>query len=307
MKYSADLITRVREHTLNTGNTATSGIKDSHFLNYLNDAQDRLESLIHQANAFVLETQSTSSIVAAQRAYPLPSDIVLKNKALLVEFSSTGNAKDYHPLRKVSFRQLSTTQVDYPSTYSILNGSVYVSPVPQTATGSLRFTYTRKLDDMDLRRGTITVATDSGTAITALTLSTTGDDVTALDANTYLCVNDRDGAVTMYNIRYDSYDDATGIVTLTGGSFTYATGESAAVGDYVTTGPYTTTHSDLNDLCERYLVKYCQMEILSTEDSSADFAQAQAMLSAMETEIIDAYIPDGDDILYPLMFEGFYR
>jgi len=307
MKYVADLITRVREHTLNTGNTATSGILDSHFLNYLNDAQDRLVSLIHQTGSNLFETQTEISLVGAQRTYSIPVAAVLKNRVKLVEISSTGNVKDYVPLRKESFRQLINDQIDFPVSYSLVNGSIYLSPVPQTSTGKIRVTYTRRLDALDIRRGSVASKTDSGTQITALTLNTSDDDTTALAASTYLCVCDRDGAVTMYNLRYDSYNSTTGVVTLTGAAFTYATGETIAVGDFVTTQPYSTTHSDLDDLAERYLVKYAVMEILSIEDSSADFAQAQQILNAMEQELVAAYHPDGDDFLAPLIFDSFFR
>ena len=307
MRRTDELITQVRKHSFNEGNTATTGIQDENILQYLNDAQDRLQNLAASQGAYFDEVETEIDIVAKQRAYSIPGDALLDNRVTLVEYRSGSDTEDYYPLNRVEMRELSPVEVNYPCDYAIRSGQILLSPVPNTGTGAIRVSYTRRLDNLDVRRATISSHTDSGTQITALTLDTSDDDVEALDANTTLCVNDRDGNVTMYNLRYDSYDDTTGVVTITGAAFTYATGESITNGDYVTVGAYSTTHSDLKDTMERYLIKYAVRELVAIEDSSQDAVQLDQMLGAMEQEILDAMTPISNDLQQVPIINEFFR
>lgn len=318
MSYVGNLISRVRRHTFNTNPTltdatapategnVTAGLSDDYFLDYLNDAQKRAESLESQYHLrHYDQVSSVISLSSGTRAYSIPADAYNGSVVTMVEFSSTGQEQSYYALPFVPVHQISNSKAAHPSSYTVRNKQVYLDNFTSSS-GSLRITYPRQLDQLDIRRATISTHTDSGTQITALTLSTTGDDVAALDAGDTLCVNDRDGSVTMYNLRYDSYDDATGILTLSGSAHTYDGGESITNGDFVTIGSYTTTHSKLKDLWERYLVKYATMEILAIEDSNTDFAQAQAVSAALAQEIIDNLSDGTEDIETPTILNSYY-
>lgn len=296
MRYLADLITTARNHSLNATSSSSVGVSDDHFIQYFNDGQDRIQNLLAKIGVYLFETTTEIDIVSATRSYALPSRTLAGNRVRMVEYSRDGDSRHYGPLVQLTALQLSNDETSYPYGYLVRNGTIVLSPVPQSGGGKLRVTYAQRLDDLDIRRASVASRTDSGTAITALALSTTGDDVTALDGGSYLCVNDRDGNVTMRNLRYDSYDDSTGVVTITGSSFTYDTGESIAVGDYVTLGQDTTTHSKLDPTIERYLVKYAVREVVAIEDSSADVTQLDQMLVAMENDIEELFSPVNQDI-----------
>lgn len=296
MRYLADLITTARNHSFSTRSTSDVGIPDDHFIQYFNDAQDRIQSVLAKVGVYLFETITEIDITANTRTYSLPSRTLAGNRVRMVEFSHDGVSKNYFPLRLLTTLQLSNDETTYPMGYLARNNQIIISPIPRSAGGKLRVTYAERLDDLDIRRGTVSSHTDSGTAITALTLSTSDDDVTALDGGTYLCVNDRDGNTTLRNLRYDSYNDSNGVVTITGSSFTYDTGESITDGSYVTVGENTTTHSKLDPIVERYLIKYVVREIVGIEDSSADVVQLDAMLVAMEGDIVDLYSPVNQDV-----------
>lgn len=307
MRYLGDLITTARYHTQTvTGNTSI-GVRDDQFIQYFNDAQDRIQSSLATAGVYLFETTYEANLVATTRSYALPDRTLAGNRVRMVEYSHNGDSKEYYPLAQLTPLQLSNNEVTYPMGYIVRNGSILISPVPQSGTGKLRITYAQRLDDLDIRRASILSHTDSGSAITALTLDTSDDDSTALGGSTYLCVSDRDGTVTMRNIRYDSYNSSSGVITLTGGSFTYDTGETMANGDYVTIGKDTSTHSSLDPMIERYLIKYVTREIVAIENSSADVAQLDQMLVAMEQDITQLFTPVNQDVQSPPIINEFFE
>ena len=99
----------------------------------------------------------------------------------------------------------------------------------------------------------------------------------------------------MTDIEYDSIDETTGIVTLTNSSHTYISGETLTAGDFIVVGKNSSTHSELVDFVERYLLAYCSWKILK-RDSSVDYQEQQTELSQLETEIVASYADISDDI-----------
>ena len=93
----------------------------------------------------------------------------------------------------------------------------------------------------------------------------------------------------MNKIPIDKYDSTTGLITTTSG-FTYVSGQTAPVDAYIVGGKTATTHSQLKDVCERYLINYAVMEILR-RDTALDLHDRQAIkLSRMESDIKKSYV-----------------
>ena len=69
-----------------------------------------------------------------------------------------------------------------------------------------------------------------------------------------------------------------------------------AVGDYVISGDYSTTHLEWMPEVERYLQAYVEYKILK-RDSSVDSQEAFAELAEIESDILDSYAELSDDIL----------
>lgn len=289
------LITDARLATENEDFSDTVGIDDEEFIRFLNEAQTRIHSLIVQQHSSIFLKDYTTSIVANQEAYSLPADCLLANKVTQVEYSYDGDADNFQVLKPTGNRNRNSSDGE-PAYYIRKSGNILLTPVPNTSTGTLRITYIEKPRKLDIRRGSIASFTDSGTQITALACDVSTDtvDSTAVGKDNFLCIVNRSGTIKMADIEYDSIDASTGTVTLTA-SHTYDSGESITVGDYIVVGKNASTHSELADFVERYLLAYCSWKILK-RDSSADYAEQQEELAQLEREIIDSYADVSDDI-----------
>lgn len=303
-RYVSYLIDDVRLSTENTDFSDTIGIKDSEFLRFLNDAQYRIQNLIIQQHPSVFLTEYTTSIVANQEAYTLPNKAFMGQKVTQVEYSyeSTG-VNNFYPLRPGSlFERVSGTNsfsLNRPHKYIRKAGQVLLVPTPQSSNGQLRITYVHKIPKLDLRRGSVaSVTLDSATnTITALTLDVSTDSVdnTQMAKFTRLSVVDEEGNVKMSNIKYTAIDPATGVVTIDS-SFTYENGETIEAGNYIVAGDYSSTHSELDEMVERYLIAYTTFKILQRDSNITDLQVQQSIIMEMEDEIISSYAEISDDI-----------
>lgn len=296
--YIGDIISNSREDTRNSDDIPTStnqvGILTASFLRYANWAQQRLQGRISKVYPFVFESQKEIDMVAGQASYSISDHVYLGTRIRKVEYSHSGNVQDYYPIPPTNPYNTYNRQ-GVPCSYHRRDGYIILEPTPSGAVGKIRVTYERTLDRLDIRRGTITSRTIASGQITALSISTSDDDATFIQApiSKYICVNDADGNVTMYNIPYSSYDSGTGAFTMS--AHTYASGETAAVGSYITVGRYTTTHSKLPEEAERYITEYISKRIFKRE-SSADAAQIEQELVDIENEIISSYKVADKDI-----------
>ena len=196
-------------------------------------------------------------------------------------------------------RHHATHTSSYPGFYDRENGGIRLEPVPDNANGKIKVRYERSLDKMALRAASISAITLSSTQLTALTLDTSDDLTDLLSTAQYLCINDKYGNVTMYNIPITSYDTGTGVVTLD--AFTFASGETGTTSDYVTVGKYTTTHSDFVDEVQDYIELYLA-EKAFRRDSSDDQVDLKEERQELEKAIVDAYkIADKDPMEIPIV------
>lgn len=295
------LIDQIRRQTENEDVTSSTGITDAEFLQFINDAQHRLQSLITSTHPTVFTNERELDVIVDQEAYDIPSDALMKNKLLTVEYSPSGAFEDYYHLEPTRMKRRDTAVQGFPVTYIRRSGKILLQPRPQQA-GLLRVNYVKRLWELDKRRGVVQTAVTDDTArtITSLQLDASSSspalDVSSLNEHNYICIVDRDGNMKMQNIPFESIDAATGVVTLSAG-FTFKAGESIAPGDYVCGGRDASTHSELPRMCERYLIAYCAWKILK-RDSSIDSSEQQAELAEMESDIVNSFADISDDVTY---------
>lgn len=299
------LIEDVRESTENTDVSDTIGIKDAEFLRFLNDAQFRIHNLIVQQHPSVFLTEYTTSVVANQEAYDLPHTAYMGNKVTQVEYSYKTTGVDYfYPMRPGSlFERRSGTQnfsYNRPIKYVRKAGQILLIPVPTSSNGQLRINYVHKIPKLDLKRGSVATAVlDSATnTITSLTLDVATDavDQTELSKFTRFSFVDDEGNVQMKNVKATSINASTGVVTIDP-SFTYDDGETISSGDIIVAGDYSSTHTQLDEMVERYMIAYATLKILQRDSNITDLQVQQNILLEMETEIIAAYKEITDDIM----------
>lgn len=294
------LITQARRTTGNEEFTEGAGIADEEFLQAANDAQDELQSIIQSMFPDVFQDEQEISLTAGLEQYDIPSDAFLGNRVDMVEYSNSGNVRDYYPLKKGSKRERMNGVSGIPSFYLRRSGKLLLQPKPQSSGAKIRVLYQKALPKLDKRRATVAAAVLTSTAVTSLTLDTTVliDDGPLLEDG-YITIVDADGAVQMRRIPISAINTTTGIVTVVPG-FTFESGETIAAGDYALRGRESSTHSQLTDICEKYLTEYMCLRILM-RDSSVDSQEVSNLLLKFEETIRKSMAePDGDVTLVPV-------
>lgn len=291
------LINDVREETDSTEFNAETGVQDSSIIRAFNEAQDRIMSLIQQQKPDIFQKEFVIDAVSNQESYDLPVDIFGTHMLEKVEYSSTGQDKDYYQLDFGFLKERIVRTAGNPSFYIRKSSILLMQPRPQQA-GKIRITYIRALAKVDKRRGVVSSVTLDGSTNTISNLvldptALTSEDIEALVAAEYFCVVDRDGLIKMQAIPIGSINSSDGTITVD--TFTYDDGETIEVGDYVVTGKYTSSHSELPDIAERYLLQFGIWRI-QKRDSSNDSQEAFAEKAEMENDILGTYSVKGNDI-----------
>jgi len=274
------LITQIRERTDNLGfsedasGNITEGLSDDLVLSFLNDGQDYLFSRISAVYPEFNQKEEIITVVSGQEAYT-PTDNVLYDNAIInVEYSCTGQVKDFFPLRRIGLAGRATYEATDPSAYILRDGDILLNPIPRSGSGSLRIQYYRALDRLDIRVGTI--GTPSGADLPL----TSQNDNKINEAQIFSAV-DSLGASQTYQLIKLSFASPT--LTLTA-----AVPATVISGEFLVRGEFATTHSQLPTEVERWLKIYAQTRVLQ-KDSSIDQNAELAELRKQERDILDRY------------------
>jgi hypothetical protein len=299
------LVDQIRRAADNEDVSTTTGISNEEIVQYLNDAQDKLQAIISQQHPSVFEVQSTINITASTESYALPTDIYLDNRISFIEFKYGGGSGDYIPLRQRTIDYRYTVSEGDPAYYIRRSGNILLNPIPnKTTTDGIRITYQKRLKDLDIRRGKITSASLTGTTLNSFTLNLTSS--LSKDANLqangeavfndvdYICVVDKDGAVVLEKIPIDSYDADTGVLTVVSG-FTTSVVAATFVSEYIVAGYEATSHTELPDMCERFLIAYCVWKLLK-RDASVESDEQERELISIGSDIVAAFANIDTDI-----------
>lgn len=337
MRYLQRLIDQIRKQTENEDVSDFVGIKDSEFVQYINDAQHRLQGLIAAQHPKVFLEENIQNVVDDQEKYDLPSDCFLDNKVHNVEYSSNGEEDGYYTLEETSLKRKNSGVQGSPTHYIRMSGKILLSPQPSGA-GKIKITYIKKVKELDLRRALVSYKNEANTA-TSSTISNSQrwkihldyaaftTDTDSLKEHDYICVVDHEGNSIVKNIKLASegfcYDKSFETNTtrsacaLDGGTWDDSgvknyylvcephtidsnSGETATVipeGAYIIGGKDITSHCELPRSVERYLIAYCAWKILK-RDSSVDSKEAEIELGAMAKEIVNSYALISDDVQF---------
>lgn len=293
----------IESERADTRNGDTDSITDIHFVRYNQYAQDRLVSLISKKYNWVFLDTVDLSVTAAQTIYPLNRNVLFGTRIVQVEYSYDGAEANFRRLMPTPNRYQRITTPGRPIYYRRFNGSVEIEPAPDITQGTLRVTYERQRDRLDIKRGKVN-GTPSGAVINLVDPFTGGNLttetqllLTATDPTfqRYICISDLDGTRLLTNGVVSS-STATS-VTLAANVSTYL--ESGVVladlaNMMLTTGKYSSTHSELPNECERYFTEYTNRRVM-LRDSNVDWDQVDAELQAIEAELVDSFgVPDKD-------------
>ena len=302
-KFIDSIIDEVRESSENEDFNTSLGLSEEEFVRFINEAIARLHGKIVSQHTNVFLEEVITSVTSGTQKYAVPRRAFNKNAIAQVEFSTTSATDDYYPLKSTSLRNRHPNAEGDPEFYIRRAREILVIPTPTNTSGSLRITYVKKPKRLDKRRAQIKVVTTLNNTITNLEanyVNGSSVDNTELNKRTLITVVDKYGNIKMDNILLssigssDNYDATLNIDS----SFTYESGETITVDDYIVSGEYTTTHLDENDFdqyLEDYIREYARLRTLQ-RDSSVDTQEALGTLSAMEDQIIANFKDLSDDI-----------
>lgn len=166
-RYVGDIIDDVRSDTQLSNDRVTStsarGIKDADILRYLNYAQFSLERQITSLYPQMFNDSETFPVIGGTTKYIISGNLYLNLSVKKVEYSFDGQLQNFVEI----FQQTDLDVNNFPTSgdpYSWVldNEAIELVPPPQQTRGSIRVTYQRTLDRMDVRRGQISNITVSG-------------------------------------------------------------------------------------------------------------------------------------------------
>lgn len=307
MRRADVLIYEARRISRNLPNDAgDKAISDDECLIYLNDAQDRIQHLISSKKniAKIFSSQQIISVVAAQEAYSIPDRLLLNKQIDMVEYSTDGTLGNYVVLEKTELMNRDSNSSMYPWAYYKRSGQIFLQPLPAATQGTIRVTYERELDDLDIPRGVIsTITSGTSTQFTTLTLDATANSYETTtpgwSSQQYCSIVSPIGARKCFNILISSYDTGTNVITPSPSPFIYDTSNDSeiAVNDVAVFGKYKTTFSQLPDTCERYLIHYLAMELLN-RDSANDYQKQAERVAMIEEDILEALSSQTSEIQF---------
>jgi hypothetical protein len=299
MRKLETLILASRRATENQEFTESAGIQDEEFIQYFNDGQEEIHTLLNQAFPHIIMGQKEISLSGGQEGYDIPNDVFLGTRIDLVEYTSTGNSQNYYPLKKGSLKERLNGLQSEPSFY-IRNGTqLLLQPAPQSQ-GLLRVSYQRAIPKLDIQRATVETVTISGTSITYLKLSESALlDTTALNEENYITVCDKNGNVKMRDIAILGVT-SSGVVSVDP-SFQFEAGETIATDDLVFRGTFSCNFSQLPDVCEKYMLEYVNARILIRDSSQDAGAVAQVLQKVQGTLQMAFAEPDNDPDYIPVL------
>jgi hypothetical protein len=304
MRSVTRLIDQIRNQTENEDFSDFVGIKDSEFVQYLNDAQYNLQSAIVHQHPRVFIAEEILQATAGVESYALPSDCFLGNKVHNVEYSATGSEDDYYVLEQDNLKRRAKGSSGYPSRYIRMSGKIMLTPLPQSS-GKIRVSYVRRLPELQIKKAEVKQIYLNSVAVDQVVDSqneftiTLDDDaftteIADLQKESHICVIDKHGDTLITNIPIVSVTSTT----ITCSAHTLKSGQSATIPAGASiVGKDATTHSELSIETERYLISYVAWKILK-RDSSVDSQEAFQELSLMQQEIVKSYAVISDDIQY---------
>lgn len=289
------LVREAREQTGNADYTATTGIKQRQFVRWANDAQTRIYNKMQDTHTTLFTKEGFLDAVQGQASYLLPADAHISQNIVKAEYSMDGNVQGYQPLELRTPKQ-EVSVPGYPTSYFCRNGSMIVSPIPQSsAANAFRLNYQYSVPTLDIRRANITAHDLASITLTSdsLLLEETEDDLEGGWVD-YVCVVSNSGTQIATSIPVTSYNSTTKII-----SCTLTSTQSAAIvnGSHKLVFGYSaTTHAALPNVCDRYITAYMTV-FAQMRDSNKEAVDSGEVLKGLEMEIVQSIDMLEEDVM----------
>jgi hypothetical protein len=287
-----NLIEQARTAASELDNSDTTGVSDIEIIRYLNQGQNIIYRKMISKSQKLFSKTLEIPVNVDQKIINMPKDIYAQNRVTDLKYIESECIYQIHAGTEKDdlwFRSA------IPTRYFRRNNEIVLVPPPCRA-GTIRLSYIYKIPELNKKAGSIESVTTDGLTITSLVANVSSDslDDTELLKFTRFSIVDREGVVKMSNIKYDSLDTATGIITISP-DFSFLVTESIAVGDIIVAGPLASTNSALESDVEEYVIEYAILKLLQKQGSAEVATQAQLLL-ALEDDIMTVHNRIDDDI-----------
>lgn len=293
--YVGDLITKIRERTgqsdysEDSTGAATEGISQREILEFINEAKDYIQTAIVSSGSTICDETEVINIVANQPEYQLTGPVHLGNKLRNVQYSFSGQIRDYRDLIQLRDEDELGQPTSNPRGYFRRGKKLVLTP-PCSRTGAkLKVSYPRQWDDLSLRCGQIT--SSPGNGATSIVLD---DDAYLinhfLSSAQFVCIVALDGEVKDYAVEVTSYNPGTRTLTIP------STDIVGVAGDFVVVGEYASSHLTFpTPLITSYVKTEAQMRVFDKEVSVEAIREEKflknrfgAILEGYQDENLDA-------------------
>lgn len=282
----------ISEARLSTNTTDIDSVSLALCQQYMNRIHSYLEDILFLVNdendLFLRDFEF--ALIPGKDEYALPIDIYAKSSIDTVAVSFlNGLSQTFLPLKKVSRKQRGFT-----FGYFIQNIQCVFTPKPQSPL-RIKMTYQQKVPNVSNRIGKIQSFTGTGIVLTDYVagISSCDDFVCIVDANGTILNKavDLNGNTQYVPIALTSDTAGTMVVDNTTG---------AVIGAYVVSGKYASSHSQLPDECEKYLITALE-RMIQYRQSSNDI-NTSSVFSAEELSTIKEVFADNsyDDAKPPV-------
>jgi hypothetical protein len=293
MRRLEQLIAEAKLSTNTNDINSISGVLCQSYMTRIHSYLEDLLFLVNDENDLFLKDY-TFNLIRGKDEYDLPIDIYAKSSIDNVAVSFlNGLSQTFLPLKKVSRKQRGFT-----FGYFIQEKQVVFTPKPQSPL-NIKLTYQRKLPSPSLRVGKIDtivgniINIDPATYVSGLT-----------DYSDFVCFVDKDGKIL--NTSTDLALNTTYVPIFLNEDLTGALDVSATTGAvpgaYVVSGKYASSHMQLPDECEKYLIMALE-RMIQYRQSSPDIKVSDLFSSEELATIKEVFADNSYDDAKPPVTE----
>lgn len=297
------LIRAAREQTGNQQYSATSGIPQRNMVRHFNDGQEYIYNQIMQERSTLYKKEGFIDVVDGQASYTLPSDVYMSHNIQKIDYTPTGDARNYYPLNMRTPREEISIR-GYPEAYFLRDGKVILSPIPvRSITNGLRLNYQYVIPSLDIRRATVQSSNFNAITktVTSITLNVdsylSSENIDELNSNwvDYICVVDKNGTILMKDLPVTGFTDGVTKTITIDNSFIAQTGETLPANSFIVFGKNATTHSQLPSAAKKCLLTFVELRT-QMSDSNSEAAETSPIMQVLMKDLLDSIAELEEDI-----------
>lgn len=299
-----EMIADARDLSYTESFSLTEGWNNNVVARIFNLALNNLYRAITEDNQPAYVKEYITDVISGQQAYDIPIEVFMAIRFVDVRFIWGGQAYEFVTLVQGDIQDRFDFPINIPDTYCIRDGQILLSPTPNlTKNNSLVINYQSRPRELDVRRGQLASKTDAPVTIT-LTFATTSEKNANMKVNAdsqldfvdYCCIVDVYGNPVVSGIPIDNYDITTQVITALA-DYSFPTAELAALDAailagtplYITRNIFSSTHSELDNQCEDYLIEYVVKRLLRLQSNTGEMKEAIMQEQEAMERLVNAF------------------